>query len=167
MLNLAVLIAYPTIGKVLPLSEVFEDAPLAWFAGIPVLLLLIAGIKLQYKLSRLQSVLGHEGWIRAVMIDAVDLSNKLKNKRILNSNYSTPPQRDLDNFGDWYSAISEYLQQNLPGEYPSWYRSVYIGNDEPSVTEVLKAYESGLDILEDIRKKFSSSIAHKEGSQTK
>lgn len=54
MLNIAILIAYPTIGKVLPLPELFKDAQLAWFAGIPALLLLIAGIKLQFKLSKLE-----------------------------------------------------------------------------------------------------------------
>ena len=54
VLNLAILIAYPTIGKVLPLSELFKEAPLAWFAGIPALLLLIAGLKLQFRLSKFE-----------------------------------------------------------------------------------------------------------------
>lgn len=114
------------------------------------------------KLLKLQDTLGLVGWIEAVIIDGVDLSNKIKRKRYIT--FSLCKQKELDDFGEWYTAISAYLQKHIPGEYPFWYRSVFIGNDEPSVTEVLKAYELGLDILEDIRKKLSPSITHTGGS---
>lgn len=110
------------------------------------------------KLLKLQDTLGSVGWIEAVIIDGVDFSNKIKKERYIA--FSLCEQKELDDFGEWYTDISTYLQKHMPGEYPFWYRSVFIGNDEPSVTEVLKAYESGLDILEDIRKKLSPSIAH-------
>src|SRR3972149_1048987 len=54
-LNLAIAIGYPTIGGIAPLSKIFADVPLAWFAGVPILLLAIAGIKLQYRLSKYEA----------------------------------------------------------------------------------------------------------------
>lgn len=51
VLNLVVLIAYPTIGGITPLEKLFKDADLAWFVGIPIILLLIAGSKLQRRVT--------------------------------------------------------------------------------------------------------------------
>jgi len=53
VLDLLIWMAYPTIG-VFSLNKLFEEASLAWFTGIPILLLLIAGIKLQFKLARFE-----------------------------------------------------------------------------------------------------------------
>ena len=55
MLNLLILIAYPIVGRVAPLSELFEEAQLVWFVGVPILLFLIAGIKLQMKVDRYET----------------------------------------------------------------------------------------------------------------
>lgn len=56
VLNLVVWVAYPTVGKIAPLAELFKEAPLAWFVGIPALLFLIAGIKLQFKVANYEEV---------------------------------------------------------------------------------------------------------------
>ena len=110
------------------------------------------------KLLKLQDTLGQLGWIEAVIIDGVDLLNKLKQKHYMD--FSLCEQKELDNFGEWYEAVVGHFQKHMIGEYPSWYRFVFIGKDEPSVVEVIRAYEAGLDHLEDISKKLNSSNAH-------
>jgi hypothetical protein len=52
VLNLLVLITYPTVGGIIPLSQLFKEAPTIWWFGIPALLFLIAGMKLQWSLDR-------------------------------------------------------------------------------------------------------------------
>lgn len=55
VLNLLVLIAYPTVGGIVPISQLFKEAPATWWFGVPALLLLIAGWKLQNKLNGFES----------------------------------------------------------------------------------------------------------------
>ena len=53
LINLLVLSAYPTIPAI-PVIDLSGGLKLAWFAGMPALLFLIAGIKLQFKLDSYQ-----------------------------------------------------------------------------------------------------------------
>ena len=138
------------------------------FAGLAVVFLIslfIApyrqrneGIK---KLLNLQDTREYEKSIMSFFVGGANLPKKLKHPSRLA--FSRCEQKEIEDFDDWYTAISEYLQRHMPREYPSWYRSVFIGINEPDVTEVLKALELGLDILEGISKNPSSSISHTEG----
>ncbi len=71
--HLALWIAYPTIGIALPLEKVFEGASTAWFAGIPIVLLLIAGIKLQFRLARIENAYHY-----ALSFEELDVDQKYK-----------------------------------------------------------------------------------------
>lgn len=55
VLNAFLVIAYPAIGSFVPLSVLFQEAPLYWWIGLPILLLCIAGIKLQRRLDKYET----------------------------------------------------------------------------------------------------------------
>lgn len=68
VLNLLIVIAYPTVGGIVPLSQLLKEAPVIWWFGIPVLLLLIVGWKLQNKLD------GYESKMPCIVFQRGDVS---------------------------------------------------------------------------------------------
>lgn len=54
-MNVFIWAGYITTPHFLPLSEYLKEAPLIWFASIPALLMLIAGLKLQFLLSKIEN----------------------------------------------------------------------------------------------------------------
>lgn len=55
VLNLIVVIAYPTVGGIVPLSQLFEKAPAIWWFGVPTLLLFVVAWKLQRRIDKIET----------------------------------------------------------------------------------------------------------------
>ena len=73
VVNLVLLIAYPTIGAAFSLGNLFQGAHIAWLAGIPILLLFIAGLKLQFRLAGIENAYHY-----ALSLDDIDIEKKHK-----------------------------------------------------------------------------------------
>ena len=60
---------------------------------------------------------------------------------------------DVGDFKRWDKTVSDYLQENMPSELPNWFKSVDIGLPvKQDLETIVKAYDSGYDILHRIQK---------------
>ena len=108
---------------------------------------------LRKQLIELKNKLADAGYIEAFMIDGIEQRNKLKYWK---SEGLALDDYELNQFRNWYNDISKYLQKNMNPEFPHWYQTVDIGLTRPNIDDIIKAYDSGIDILRDIFKTLTS-----------